>query len=174
MSTNPYQSPSPPSELKSGTQLIRNRAEKQLRISIALLMASAVFNVAMFSSGAPVLFKLVNFCGIAIVGTVAWQFSMSLLECASRLLHRVFARRSECHEWIGELYETLMKTLPFAVLGTLLWAAWVILIYIAKMNFYQVSVPVGIAAHLLAAGIYLQLAFRWWRIERTDSILPGA
>jgi len=91
---------------------------------------------------------------------------MPALELLTGFLHEQLSRGSSRMQWLVALNSTLMTIIPFAIAGAALWCIWVYLFYITGANFYRISVPIGICAHVLAAGIYLQLVIRWWNIER--------
>ena len=55
--------------------------------------------------------------------------------------------------------------------GAVLWAIWVAAFYQLGIGFYTVSLPIGIAAHLLAAGLYIPLFYRWYKVERAGMSL---
>ena len=171
MSSNPYEPPKADSAIaKLPTQ--RDIANRRLRWSIVILMVAAFYNVAMFcnlSSSLPtttwLTFSAVNFAGTAGAGVFVWLFAMPILERVVRLLHDKFSQKSTCTQWNGALHATLTTTIPVAIAGSLLWCNWVYEIYALRAEFYSISVTTGILAHLLAAAVYLQLPFRWWKIE---------
>ncbi|MEM9574286.1 MAG: hypothetical protein AAF870_03540 [Pseudomonadota bacterium] len=170
MSTNPYKSPTATVDREQEPRLI---AEKRLRISIVILLTAGLFNVAFFcklSFGLPVfsmLFNIfINVGGTLIVGFLAWRFAMPAFELLTGYLHDQLSRGSSRVQWFLALNSTLMTTIPFAIAGAALWCIWVYLFYVTGVGFYRISVPIGICAHILAAGIYLPLVIRWWNIER--------
>ena len=170
MSDNPYQSPNAITDHEQEPRLI---AEKRLRMSIFILLIAGLFNVAFFcklSFGLPVLSMLfniiVNVGGTLMAGFVAWRFAMPFVELVTGYLHEKLSRGSDREQWLVALNSTLMTTIPFAIAGAALWCIWVYLFYVAGAGFYRISVPIGICAHALAAGVYVQLAIRWWNIER--------
>jgi hypothetical protein len=51
--------------------------------------------------------------------------------------------------------------------GAVLWVIGNVGYYDLNLEFYAISIPAGVLAHILAAGLYLPLACRWYRIEKT-------
>lgn len=168
------------------TDAARRRARFHVRASLLLLLIPGVFNYFCFDAAVmhvhladgtsyprPLagLFRTVNIGAITLLALFVWCLGLGAFELATKLLHRVFSRGAELSAWNAVLYQTLAQAGYFAAAGAVLWLIWIVAYYILGVGFFTISCPVGILAHLLAAGLYLQLFYRWYRIERT--VLAG-
>ncbi|MCA9064899.1 MAG: hypothetical protein KDA96_17625 [Planctomycetaceae bacterium] len=176
--TNPYEPPSarPDSSLSDDAgpfTEIRHQAHVALVTSLWVLVLPALCNVVCFCNPPqkvtrplPQHLMVANGIGFVAVVFVIRFAGLRLLESLVVVLHAAFASRSRRSEWQRHLYEILRRMPGFAVAGACLWFVWVSAIYYFRLDFFVVSIPVGIAAHLLAAGLYIPLAYRWYRLER--------
>jgi hypothetical protein len=112
-------------------------------------------------------YRIMNSFGLVLVVAAIWLFGLTALEFSTGVIHSVVARKSKLDDWKESLYAVLRRTPFFAVPGAVLWATWVIAFYRLQLGFYTVSVPIGIAAHLLAAGLYVPLIYKWYSMERS-------
>ena len=173
MSGNPYQPPTPASSLPQAAE--RQEAIRPFRASVALLAVPAIYNLICFNF--PLSMnrvqvqlsdrdRLLNLLGFILVMAFVWLFGFLMLEKLTNVLHRLFARYSSSASWRQNLYATLKRAPLFAMLGALLWITWIIAYYKIGLNFFLVSVPIGIAAHILAALLYIPLLWHWFLLER--------
>lgn len=177
---NPFESPRF-SGLKSNreTSCGRRAAMRRLRWSLLILLVPAVYNYVCFDRvalGTGVrasdeiyvsVFRFINLGGMALLSVVLWFFSLGALEWLITLIFRVLRCRSSLPDWHAALYEVLGSLVWFSLAASALWMSWTIGFYDLGIGFYAVSYPVGILAHLLAAGLYVPLAYRWFRIENS-------
>ncbi len=176
MTANPYESPK-----SKGTSLVlpkvpgRSKANRLLRISLLILLVPAIYNLWCFNfiairGSAPIhiFFRAANAFGFLLISLAAWFLSLKLLELLTQILHTIFARHSRLEDWKGALYSILGRAPILVIVGAALWIFWVSSIYIQKADFYAVSVPVGVAGHLVGAGLYLPLFIRWFNLERSS------
>ena len=141
-----------------------------------ILSVGAVYNAYMFAefdNPAPenviAVLQIANIAGALFVVAVITFFTLPLLELLSSACCYLFAKSSSLDKWHGELYAVLSTTVPFAILGAIVWCSWVYAFYVLRMDFHQISVPTGMAAHVLAAFVYLRIVFRWWRLEHSPA-----
>ncbi len=173
MSDNPYASPTPV-ELPPQGGADRGEAVRGIRLAMLILLAPAVYNFIWFSGlhprqaaiAIPALFLLGNIFGFLLSVVAIWFFGLVVLEFVSASIHAVFGRKTSLDEWNGPLYTMLTRAHWFAIPGAFLWVIWVIGFYLLHINFYTVSVPIGIASHLLAACLYLPLFAQWYALAR--------
>lgn len=173
MSGNPYQPPAV--EVSRGQTAERQEAIRAFHLSVALLAVPATFNLICFNfplsinrrqvilSGDDQLSNLVAF---ALLIAVVWLFGFLLLEKAANVLHRLLGKHSSARIWRQTLYTTLKRAPLLAMLGALLWITWTIAFYQLGLNFFLISLPIGVMAHLLAALLYVPLFWRWFFLER--------
>ena len=180
---NPYEAPGySGGKQKANTSPRRNIARSNLRMALVILLIPAVYNyywfdVALlasedrqFNSVFLVFARAINIGGIFIASLFAWFFGLPILELTAKIIYRIFARNSKIDDWQDALYDILGTVAYFALGGALLWLIWTIGFYRFHIGFYTLAYPVGILAHLLAAGLYLRLAYRWYRIEKTAQV----
>ena len=172
MKSNPYESPQ---DSDAGRFDERRRALRGIRLAIVILLMPAIYNFVCFetavASGQSVgamagVFRTLNAMGIVLIASASWFFGLAVLELATAFIHWLFARMSALQDWRSVLYRRLRLAPIFAVLGAVLWAIWVAAFYQMKTDFYTISIPIGIIAHLLAAVFYLPLAMQWYQVER--------
>jgi hypothetical protein len=173
MKTNPYQTPSSNPTATPESTGDRALATQGFRLSTVLLTCPALYNFFCFSSLGSPTSAIHAFTWLHVAMTLAILFAAAVLstlgftalEFATRVLHAVFAKRSGLNSWKQALYSSL-QTLPlFASFGAVAWALWVLAFYQLQASFYTASVPLGIIGHLLAAGVYGPLFFKWYQIE---------
>ena len=175
MTYNPYQTPQSLSESSSTITTNRQAAQRKIRISTIIFLVPALYNLVCFSllTSSQVVFPffVVNFVfnllGAIIVVAAVWFFGLTILELIAAVAYRVAARKSQRNSWYDALYDSLTRLPLFAVLGSILWTMWVAGFYQLRLNFFAISIPLGIAAHLLAAGLYIPLLYRWYRLGVT-------
>ncbi len=182
MSMNPYEAPKTESDVPPQSP---DRAGAMLRVRTALgiMLLPALYNFVCFSfpaglsePGSPIrtVFLVVNGLGLIGVFIAIWFFGLTALELVTWVCQRIFARNSSLGEWHAVLYVSLRHLPVFALCGAILWSIWTVAFYILGMNFFALSVPIGIAAHLLAAGLYLPLFYRWYQLERAARVNSGS
>ena len=176
MSTNPYESPEVLTALQSTPNVDRVKALRSVRIALLILLVPAVYNFVCFNLylnprriQLPLhsVYVTVNSLGIVLITFVIWCFGLAILEFVAGGLHSILARKSLLDDWKSTMYVIVRRAPKFAVAGAVLWVIWVAAFYQLRLDFYVVSVPVGVAAHLLAACLYIPLFYRWYRIEHT-------
>ncbi len=174
---NPYR---PPTESNDVSQPVAARriALWQIRIALAILLLPGIHNYlcvdqALRTPQAERGFELApmwrefNLACITLLAIVIWFAGLSLLEFAARVLHRCLSRRIEDSTWLTVLYTALAKASYFALAGAILWFLWNIGYFYLKLPYLALAIPLGAAAHLLAAGLYLPLLYRWYRLLRS-------
>jgi hypothetical protein len=178
MSTNPYEPPESAATSRVPEHGERDVAKRSLRIALVLMLPSAVYNFICYNFPTdpehieiPIysVYRVFNGLGFIAITTAIWWFGLLILEFLTGGFHAFFGRHSELGAWKTALYRMLHRLPPFAIVGAVLWAIWIAGFYQLDIGFYAVSVPVGIAGHLLAAGWYVPLFYRWYRIERSAS-----
>jgi hypothetical protein len=151
---------------------------RDVRVALLILAVPAVYNFICFSFIAdapriePLLrnvYRAFNATGFIAIVAAVWFIGLAGLEFVTAALHAVFARKSEVSNWKTALYQTLRRAPVFAFLGAVLWAMWTAAFYQLNFGFYAVSVPIAIAAHVLAAGLYVPLICQWYRIDRAPT-----
>lgn len=179
MNENPYQPPQTILAAKQAIEIdgvLRRRARRRWQLATLILFLPAMNNLWLFEN------LMVNQGGpapdpaaqgmdailLAAVFAVAGLVGLNLLEWITDRLQRWLGSPANAGKWRSALYETVEQSFAFAVPGALLWKAWLIGIYQWQWDFQWVSIPIGILAHLLAAGLYLQLAYRWYKIESSN------
>lgn len=178
MSVNPYESPKVDMNQPAYRYVPREDAQRSLRIALLIMLVPAVYNFACFSFalfnfrirvGRPLAMsnvdRAVNSVGFVLIALAVWFLGLSVLEFFTLRIHYVAARASKFNDWKDSLYLTLRRAPFFAFAGAGLWAVWVCAFYQLRIGFYEISVPIGIAAHLLAACFYLPLFWRWYHLE---------
>ncbi len=150
-------------------------ALSSVRIALLILFVPAVYNFICFNfpSNAnrievPIhsVYVTINLLGIVLIVFAIWIFGLTILEFVAGGLHSILARKSLLDDWKATLYIIVRRTPLFAVPGAALWAIWVAAIYQLQLGFYIVSIPIGVAAHLMAASLYVPLFYRWYKMER--------
>lgn len=176
MSTNPYESPKVPTALQATANVDRVKARHSVRIAMLILIVPAVYNFLCFNLylnprriQLPLhsIYVTINSLGIVLIAFVIWSFGLAILEFIAGGLHSILARKSLLDDWKSTMYVIVRRAPKFAVAGAVLWSIWVAAFYQLRLGFYAVSVPVGVAAHLLAACLYVPLFYRWYKIEHT-------
>jgi len=174
MNTNPYESPKSQATLQSPHSEERTTALRSVRIALLMMLAPAIYNLIYFSFSAdtnrieiPIhsIYRTLNTIGLVAITTAIWFFGLAALDFVTGGLHSVFSRRTTLDNWKTTLYIILRRAPFFAFFGAVLWAIWVAAVYQFGFEFYTVSVPIGVAAHLLAAGLYLPLIYQWYKVE---------
>lgn len=174
---NPYASPQSMAGRRAEWTAERIEARRQVRLALAILLAPGIYNFAAFDmavrgdrqSALLEAARILNTTGVLLLCLFIWFCGLQTLEVAVRVIHRVVGRRDTVGQWLAALYAALARLWCFAAVGALLWFAWVAGFYYLHIGFYRISYPVGILAHLLAAGLYLPLIWRWYRLERRVS-----
>ena len=177
MVENPYASPESVAMESDGSAAARTAALRRVRFALLILLAPAIYNFICYSRLAdPMLADLhqwtiywvMNGMAFFVTAAAIWFLGLGLLELLTVFIHRLFGRKAGLAEWKTALYQVLERLPSTAVLGAFLWVVWVIAFYHLGVGFYLISVPVGIAAHLLAASLYLSLFYRWYTLERRE------
>lgn len=173
---NPYEVPrsllGPSIELMppSATRILGNRC---LRYSLLYLLIPAAINVAYFNREAfagwsnpliSVFYQMTNWFWLVVISLLIWFFGLGLLESITGMIHRGCSRRQTRASWNEALYATLQSAPILAVVGAITWGLWVVAFYQLDWDFMLISIPAGFVAHGLAAGVYLQLIYRWYRL----------
>lgn len=178
MTLNPYQSPRAEATGQTTLDEDRKGALRAVRISLLILMVPAIYNFLCFNFPASlgrapgtigVLERTLNTIGLVLLVSAICFFGLAALEIMTMAIHAIVARPAKLDAWKGELYLILRRAPVFAVFGALLWTIWVAAFYQLQVGFFAISIPIGIAAHLVAAGLYLPLIYRWYRIERSTA-----
>ena len=180
MSMNPYESPKSEATPRPPSSAERAAAKRSIRISLAIMLVPAIYNSICFSfpdapnrSELPIhnVYRTINGIGFVAIVIAIWFLGLAALEFVTGGLHAIFSRNSKLHDWKTSLYVVVRRAPVFALCGAVLWAIWVAAFYQLGIGFYTVSLPIGIAAHLLAAGLYIPLFYRWYKVERAGMSL---
>lgn len=178
MTTNPYQPPrsNPKAPIHSASRIA---AFRSLRISLCILLVPGICNFICFQfpgSFGPTGFQMtkfdrtVNLVTLCLTVVSIWFWGLILLERIATLIYWVVGRKRVCRstlqQWKQQLYQALQRGPNLAFLGAILWVIWIVAIYSLQLDFFSVSLPIGIAAHILAACLYLPLFYSWYRLER--------
>jgi hypothetical protein len=180
-SINPYSSPSEFVEDRSTIAAARLSALRCVRVSLLILLVPGIYNFIWFhhidTSNRTIqavnqVLQILGGIGVALIAWAVWALGLAVLERLTGWLHRWCSRRADREAWETVLYQTLRRAPVLAFFGAILWALWVFGFYQLQIDFTLISVPTGILAHLLAAAIYLPLLYRWYRLERSGSLIP--
>lgn len=177
--TNPYAAPQStlPEVLPDTPE--RQRALRHVRLALIILLMPGLYNFLCFDgqvfgdertgmvSPIVILARMVNAGGMIGVSVFVWFCGLATLEVLSRVLFALFSRQATLTQWQAKLHGVLGRAGYFAAAGAVLWFVWVVAFYQLKWNFYAISWPIGILAHLLAAGLYVPLCFQWFQLERS-------
>lgn len=182
MSTNPYQSPTTEPVLVAQS-LERLGALRNVRIALLIMLVPGIYNFITFSARmfnfVPPLSMHLSFLVVdafwAVVAVVAiWFFGLNVFEFVAGGCCAAFANYSKLEEWKHVLYLSLHRLPLFAFFGAVVWTLWVFGFYHLGADFFAISVLAGLAGHLLGAGIYLPLFYRWYRMERAAGLRTAA
>ncbi len=174
---NPYDAPKFVPTPVQPPNVERVKATRCVRLSLVILLVPAVYNFICFNLQFNAdrvdiivlnLYRLTNAFGFALIVLGVWLLGLSILELVAKGIHMIFARRSKFESWRRALHLILHRTPYFAIVGALLWITWIAAFYQLGVDFYVISVPIGVASHLLAAGLYLPLFSQWFRLERSS------
>ena len=111
-------------------------------------------------------YRVANLIGITLVFVFCWEFLLPTLATIGRLVRRYVAPHVNEARWDDALYKSLKPAAILAIPGAVLWCVWVLGFYYWKLNFMLLSIAVGVPAHLLAAGLYVPLIVRWFKLAR--------
>jgi len=182
MNENPYQ---PPQTVEPELGLVevdpaqRLRARRCWQVAALILLLPAMNNLWLFedllaSQGGPGLIPAARWTNAILLASAfaaAGLGGLNLLEWITDRLRRRLGEPPHAGQWRSALYQTLGQSIYFAIPGALLWKAWLMGYYQWHLDFQRISIPTAILAHLLAAGLYLQLAYRWYKIEFSPAAL---
>ncbi|RCS42060.1 hypothetical protein DTL42_19720 [Bremerella cremea] len=184
MNTNPFESPVAITQVddlgETSPQLVaaRRTAVFSVRAAILILLVAGLFNYYAFDQVvvtdvvAPrfqTTVRVTNLTGMVAITLVAWFLFVPALEVLGRMLRHLSGEKTPVAAWNESLYRSLRLAVYFAIPGAILWGIWVIGFYFVHLNFMVLSIAVGVPAHLLAAGLYLPLLFRWYLLARSKS-----
>lgn len=178
MEANPYLPPQSDSvPVATAIDPDRKRARIQLRLTLLILSVPWAFNfycfdVSIVANTRNEYFRVwytqvarpVNLISAVALWIALFFATLPLLLLLARALRAVFAQHVPWSDWLVPLYRSIRLAPWLAVLGALTWLAWCGGFYIAKSNFYTVSIPAGISGHLCAAVFYLPLLYGWIRL----------
>ncbi len=176
MNGNPYEPPAAQTSRLSSWTGDRASARRNVRASLLIMLAPAFYNffclhlrheVESVELPFDMLIRILNALEFIAIVVSIWFFGLVLLEFVTAGLHSLLSRKAELNDWRKTLYRTLRRGPVFAFFGAALWLTWVFAFYQLDVGFYAVSVPIGIAAHMLAAGLYVPLIYRWYKLERS-------
>ena len=175
MSKNPYEPPNVPATIEPERNEERAAALRDVRVSLLIMLVPTLYNFVWFnfSTDNRIEFsffyveQIVNFVGLVLLLAAIWIYGLMALELVTGGIHTIVARHSTLDVWKRALYSVFRRAPMLAVLGALLWVMWVVAFYQLQADFYTISVPVGIMAHVLAAFLYIPLTYRWYKMERS-------
>ncbi|MDG2220901.1 MAG: hypothetical protein P8L85_05950 [Rubripirellula sp.] len=180
MITNPYEPPQ--AKLNSPRQDSEDRvaALRALRTSLYILLVPGIYNFICFhfpelfsNSGFQVheLARVANLTLLCLTVGLIWIGGLALLERVAAIIHwalkRMLGSNSSFERWQAELHLALRRSPTLAFWGAILWIIWCLAIFSFHLDFVTVSLPIGIAAHLLAACLYVPLVYQWYKLEQS-------
>lgn len=177
MNSNPYESPREfAAEAKTDPEQspLRLEARRSFRKGLLILAVPTFFNYLLYdleisshlSGAAEWLPRLGNVTSIVVAFVVAWFFGMAIVETFVGFARSLVRPQANQSEWFAAFYRACNKLPFFTIVGAGLWFAWLIGFYIIGLNFFVLSWPIGILAHIVAACWYLPLVYRWWKTPR--------
>lgn len=179
MIENPYQSPRLSRKSVDAEPSLRKRAQLSFRAAALVLLIPAVYNYWAFDAHAiasgrlpsdlATFYRTANAVAFVVGMTLIWFLGLPIIEAIARLLRVVFANGTDSAAWQRALYRSLNWTVTLAIPGAALWVIWVFGFYRVGVNFYAISWPIGVTAHLLAACWYVPLIHRWYRMVESQS-----
>ena len=184
MNTNPYESPATVAqapdleEVGSELAIAKRTAMRSVWAAILILLVAGLFNYYAFDQViiaekvAPrlqVTVRVINLTGIVTITLVAWFLLVPALETLGRWGRYLTGEKAPVAAWSEALYRSLRPAFYLAIPGAILWAIWVMGFYFVHLDFFVLSIGVGVPAHLLAAVLYLPLLVRWYLLARSRS-----
>lgn len=148
---------------------------RALRISLCILLIPGIHNFVWFHflgnfnrDGFQIseFSRMVNLITACLTVVSIWFWGLAILERIAEFIYWALGRNSSREQWQAQLHQALRRSPTFAFLGAILWTIWTMAIYPFQLDFFLVSVPIGIASHLLAACLYLPLFYRWYQLAR--------
>jgi hypothetical protein len=176
---NPYASPAAPQMVEGPDddfRALRAKTNLHWQISLQALLIPAAANYWFFDQ----LVRLPNidppemniglrlFDAMYLIPLVAVLLfaGLSLLEWIAGVIRYLFARSVPRQLWLASMYRSLSHLIPVAILANTLWMVWLVGFYLLEMNFFVISIPVGILAHILGASLYVRIFYGWFRLTR--------
>jgi hypothetical protein len=178
---NPYEAPAYSGRSQEPTNSSPRRvARKRLRLAILVLFIPAAYNYYCFDKAAlgnvhpagayEIVARSINIGGIIMATCLLWFLCLPMLELMTWWIFRVVLKSERFESGMNALYESLRFAVYFALVGALLWMIWNVGYYDCHIDFFTISIPVGILANFLAAGVYIPLAYRWHRIKKAARV----
>lgn len=168
MDNNPY---SAPETLEAATFREPVRLEvSRWRISVYIFAVPAIYNFLWFNGRLVPIQVAVNLAMFALLMISIWRFGVELLELVANNIRSFFAPNVDQKVWVNELHIALRASPFFAFWGAIIWMVWNIGFYNLGINFFLISWPVGIASHILAAGLYLPMFYRWYQLRAASQL----
>lgn len=152
----------------------RQAGQRNFRTALVILLIAAAGNVACYNhqvfSGWPnpfqsLLFQGTNWSWLVATSVLIWFWGLALLEWIAGCVHALRSPQTTLEMWKLAVYDSLGLAPLLAILGAITWVVWIAGFYFWNLDFYLISIPVGIVAHLLAAGLYLPLLYRWYQLS---------
>ncbi len=183
--SNPYAAPV--SELtapQAASHELELLATRRFRTAVGLLLPPALFNcVAVtlprfvdsgrvpatdswaFFSLAVTIVGMVFLLGIAVF---LWFRGTMLLMFITALLHPLLGGRTERNGWIDAALEGTRGFVVAAVLGSIVWLTYDILLFFQPSH-YSFFLFFGTLAHILGAIMYVPILVKWFRYRRAGA-----
>lgn len=178
MTTNPFEPPA--TQVRPAPDpLYRQQALVAFRRGLLILAVPAVLNFAAFNlvviglndlpGHVAAWYRTVN--TVAFVGgaIALWYLGLPLLEVVSQSIRLVTAKQADAEEWMVPLYFMVRSIVGPALVGGLLWLAWIVAIYELGANFILVSWAAGLLAAILVGMLIVPLMLRWRELAGPDA-----
>lgn len=183
---NPYASPTAPQMgegLGDDFGALRSKTIRGWQVSLLILLLPAMVNfylllersiryVDVVPPQPHFALILVNMIWCVPLAALLRFAFLPLLELIAGAIRYLFARNVPRQLWLASMYRSLSLLVPVAIFGAVLWMVWLVGFYLLEMNFFVISIPVGILAHLLGATIYLRIFYGWFRLSRESPTQP--
>ena len=114
-----------------------------------------------------------------LAGNVLWfmflfvvlqAIGLWLIELPARILLNLFGGRVTREAWMTSLHHSLWPMIPAAIIGSVLWVAWLCLFHFAgHPGGFTVDAMFQAAGHGLGAWIYGNVFWNWYLLRRNAS-----
>ncbi len=174
MNQNPYAAPEHSGKAPLSDE--RKSSLTSIRIALGIMLFPTLYNFVCFNGPLftqrdrmPLnyLFMATNLVGLIVVLLAVWFIGLWFFERVSDAGRVVFGRSVTKSDWNEPLYSMLQKLKFFAIPGAVIWCIWNFCFYTLEINFYTISIPIGVAAHILAAILYTPVLIRWYQLRNS-------
>ena len=176
---NPYASPQA-EEQRPVLLASRHNALSIVRRTLIILAVPFAVNIwATFfwtqgADGAPRGFLwmllMANVFWLLFLFAVLWTIGLWLIELPARLLHVLFGGTVSRESWMTSLHHSLWPMVPAALIGAVLWVAWLCLFHFADHSGgFALDAAFQVAGHALGAWVYGSVFWHWHLLRRERS-----